>query len=69
MPLIKNDIIDLYLDNPYLANQELQILCCNCHRIKSLDNGELGRKRRPIPITVKKQDIPKNILDNMDWYT
>jgi hypothetical protein len=23
-----------------------QLLCCNCHKIKSLENGELGRKRK-----------------------
>ena len=51
MPLSKSDILDLYLDNPYLANQELQILCCNCHRIKSLENGDLGTKKRPISFT------------------
>ena len=70
MPLSKSDVIDLYLDNPYLANQELQILCCNCHRIKSLENGDLGRRRKSSqPITVKKEDIPRNILENMEWYT
>ena len=68
MPLTKTQILDIYLDNPYLAKNELQILCRNCHRIKSLENGDLGRRSKPKPITVKKSDIPKNILDNMEWY-
>ena len=68
MPLSKRDVVDIYLDNPHTANVELQILCCNCHRVKSLESGDLGRKKRPISLTVKKQDIPRNILDNMEWY-
>jgi len=69
MPLSKGHILDIYLDNPYLAKKELQVLCCNCHRIKSLENGEIGRKKQPIPITVKVKDIPRNILENIEWYT
>ena len=70
MPLRDERVLNLYLDNPYLAQQELQILCRNCHRIKSLENGEVGRRKgQPKPITVKAEDIPRNILDNMDWYT
>jgi len=70
MPLNDNDILDIYLDNPYLANKELQVLCCNCHRIKSIENGDLGRRRKkPQPITVKQEDIPRNILENIEWYT
>lgn len=69
MPLHKTDIMNLYLDNPYLARKELQVLCRNCHRIKSLENGDLGRRKdQPIPITVKIKDIPKNNLENIEWY-
>jgi len=69
MPLSKKDVIQIYLDNPYMANQELQILCCNCHRIKSITSGDLGRRRgEPKPIIVKESDIPRNILDNIEWY-
>ena len=67
IPLNKTDIVDLYLDNPYLARKELQVLCCNCHRIKSLENGDLGRRKgQPKPITVKKEDIPEHILDELE---
>lgn len=70
MPLSDNNILDVYLDNPHLCKTELQILCRNCHRIKSLGHGDLGRRKgEPKPITVKKEDIPKNILKNIDWYT
>jgi len=47
MPIIKAEVIDTYLNNPTLAKQQLQVLCRNCHRIKSLKNGELGRKPKP----------------------
>ncbi len=70
MPLSDPDIMDIYLDNPYLCKTELQILCRNCHRIKSLEHGDLGRRKgEPKPITVKKKDIPRIILENMDRYT
>ena len=70
MPLNDESVLDIYLDNPYMATKELQILCRNCHRIKSLENGDLGRRKgQPKPITVKKEDIPKNILEHMDWHT
>ena len=69
MPLSKTWVLDFYLDNPYLAKGDLQILCCNCHRIKSLENGDIGRRRAPdMGIVVKAKDIPRNILENMDWY-
>ena len=69
MPLSDPVIVDIYLDNPHLLKTELQILCRNCHRIKSLESGDLGRRKgEPKPITVKAEDIPRNILDNMDWY-
>lgn len=67
MPLSKGYILDIYLDNPYLAKKELQILCCNCHRIKSLESGDLGRRKgEPKPITVKRKDIPKHILEKLE---
>lgn len=70
MPLSDKNIVDIYLDNPHLCKTELQILCRNCHRIKSLTHGDLGRrKNEPKPITVKKEDIPENNLNNMDWYS
>ena len=70
MPLSDNAIADIYIDNPHLCKTELQILCRNCHRIKSLENGDLGRRKgEPKPIIVKQKDIPKNILDNIEWYT
>jgi hypothetical protein len=69
MPLTDSKILDIYLDNPYLLKKELQILCRNCHRIKSLESGDLGRRKgEPKPITVKTEDIPRNILDNIEWY-
>lgn len=69
MPLSDSNILDIYLDNPYLATKELQVLCCNCHRIKSIENGDLGRRRNePISVTVKRKDIPKNILDDLERY-
>ena len=69
MPLSDNNVLDIYLDNPYLLKNELQILCRNCHRIKSLEHGDLGRRKRESkPITVKAKDIPRNILDNIEWY-
>lgn len=69
MPLAKKNIIEIYLDNPYLAKSELQVLCCNCHRIKSIESGDLGRRKNaPIPITINAKDIPQNNLKNMDWY-
>ncbi len=69
MPLSNPDIMDIYIDNPHLCKTELQILCRNCHRIKSIVHGDLGRRKgAPKPITVKAKDIPKNILDNMEWY-
>jgi len=69
MPLSDNSILDIYLDNPHLLKTELQILCRNCHRIKSLENGDLGRRKgEPKPITVKSENIPRNILDNIEWY-
>ena len=70
MPLSDENILDIYLDNPHLCKTELQVLCRNCHRIKSIENGDLGRRKgEPKPVTVKKEDIPENNLDNMDWYT
>lgn len=44
MPIVKAEVIDTYLNNPELAKHQLQVLCRNCHKIKSLKNGELGRK-------------------------
>ncbi len=67
MPLAKKAILEWYLENSDIAEKELQVLCRNCHRIKSLENGDLGR-RKELGIVVKSQDIPRNILDNMDWY-
>ncbi len=71
MPLTVKGIILYYLENPNIAREELQVLCANCHRIKSLENGEIGRKK----ITQKKHErlevrkhIPQNNLKNMDWY-
>lgn len=92
MPLSDPNIMDIYIDNPYLCKTELQILCRNCHGIKTIENGERGRRKgEPKPITVKKEDIPKyileelerenetnlltnkniprNNLENMEWYT
>ena len=70
MPLSDNNIADIYLDNPHLCKTELQILCRNCHRIKSLEHGDLGRRKgAPKPITVKVEDIPRNNLKNIDWYS
>ena len=69
MTLSDNTILDIYLDNPHLLKNELQILCRNCHRIKPLTHGDLGRRKgEPKPITVKGEDIPRNILDNIEWY-
>ncbi len=69
MPLSDKKIVDIYLDNPHLCFTELQILCRNCHRIKSLEHGDLGRRKgESKPITVKVEDIPRNILDNIEWY-
>jgi len=69
MPLNKSTVLDYYLDNVDIANEELQILCCNCHRIKSLDHGELGRKKKDnLTPLISRKDIPKNNLDNMDWF-
>ena len=39
MPLTKSSIIDYYLENPDIACEELQVLCANCHRIKTLTDG------------------------------
>ena len=70
MPLSDKDIMDIYIDNPHLCKTELQILCRNCHRIKSLTHGDLGRRKGvPKPITVKVKDIPKNNLENINWYS
>ena len=70
MPLSDNNVLDMYLENPYNLKKSLQILCRNCHRIKSLTNGEVGRRKgEPKPITVKGKDIPQNILDHIEWYT
>ena len=69
MPLNKVTVLDYYLDNPEMAIEELQVLCCNCHRIKSLENNDLGRKKKQdLGLVVKAEDIPRNILDNMEWY-
>ena len=43
MPLGKPGIIHYYLENADIANEELQVLCCNCHRIKTLETSPLGR--------------------------
>lgn len=67
MPLSDTNILDIYLDNPYLAKTELQVLCCNCHRIKSIECGDLGRRKgESIPLPVKKKDIPKKYLDELE---
>ena len=70
MPLSKTWVLDFYIENQHITVEELQILCCNCHRIKSLENGDLGRKKKipDMAITVKVEDIPKNNLENMEWY-
>lgn len=44
MPLSKTGIIEYYLENPEIAIIDLQVLCRNCHRIKSLENNQVGRK-------------------------
>lgn len=44
MPLTKSGIRLYYLENPDIAYEELQVLCCNCHRIKGLENGDIGRR-------------------------
>lgn len=70
MPLHKSTVLDYYLDNCEIAIEELQILCCNCHRIKSLVNGDLGRKKKnDLTPLISRKDIPLNNLKNMDWYT
>ena len=40
MPLQKNTIIQYYLENPDIADEELQILCANCNWIKRAENYE-----------------------------
>lgn len=45
MPLSKKDVINHYLENPEFARGELQVLCCNCHRIKTVRCNEIGRRR------------------------
>ena len=53
MPLSKINIIRYYLDNPYLAYEELKILCANCHKIKTLENQErTGRLKKSLEINV-----------------
>lgn len=44
MPLSNASIIQYYIENPDIAYEELQVLCCNCHRIKTLESGVLGRR-------------------------
>ena len=70
MPLSKSDVVDYYLDNVDLANEELQVLCRNCHRIKTLESGDLKRYRHIHydEILVSRNDIPKNNLEHMEWY-
>ena len=71
MPLNVKGIILYYLENPNIAREELQVLCANCHRIKSLENGDIGRKKssekKNERLEVRKH-IPQNNLNNMDWY-
>lgn len=45
MPLSKTGILQYYIENPDIAYEELQVLCANCHKIKSLENGD--RRRKP----------------------
>lgn len=46
MPLTKSGIVQYYIENPDIAFEELQILCANCHKIKTLENFErTGRPR------------------------
>jgi len=40
MPLAKTGVIEYYLENPDEAFRDLQILCANCHIIKTLENNE-----------------------------
>ena len=71
MPLTVKGIMFYYLENPQIAREELQVLCANCHRIKSLENGDIGRKstkqknHSSIPC---REHIPQNNIKNMDWY-
>lgn len=40
MPLNKTEIMEFYILNPDIAFEELQVLCANCHIIKTLENGD-----------------------------
>jgi len=71
MPLTVKGIIFYYLENPQIAREELQVLCANCHRIKTIENNERGRKKKlhkkEKRLEVRKH-IPSNNLKNMEWF-
>jgi len=70
MPLAKKWVLEFYLEHEHIAINDLQILCCNCHRIKSIENGDLGRRKTPdMGIKVKLEEFRRRNLKNMDWYT
>jgi hypothetical protein len=68
MPLTKSTVLDYYLDNIDMANEELQMLCCNCHRIKSLEHHDLGRPKKNKEILISRKDIPQNNNNNWEWF-
>lgn len=45
MPLNKTEIMEFYISNPDVAFEELQVLCANCHIIKTLENGDRYARR------------------------
>ena len=55
MPLAKKPIMNYYLENPDIACEELQVLCANCHKIKTLNNQE--RTGRGNKTSINPHDI------------
>lgn len=73
MPLTVKGIVLYYLENPTIAREELQVLCANCHRIKTIENNERGRKKqkekpRKLSKYNPRENIPQNNLKNMEWF-
>lgn len=48
MPLTKSGVRLYYLENPDIAYEELQVLCANCHRIKTLESGDIWKGRTSV---------------------
>lgn len=54
--MTRNGMIRMYVNNPELAKQKLQVLCANCNWIKRHEKQEVQQAKSIVPKTIKQRN-------------